>query len=450
MKIKKILTITSALALIILALVNQSLSAQLLQRGPQSASAAWILDENGNPVEVESITSAEGDAIAQGRNEADTYHPEVGDAIARARNEEAYAEINQSNGATGGYSDGGDGLTSTTIIRDTTPTPVASRDTGPSRGYDADNGDGLVSTTYVSDPRPARDPGAGYDADNGDGLVSTTYVSDPRPATDNAPDTSRYCGEMVHVYNECIPGSNQAREVYKNSCGDYETRNPHNEEGNCGYTATPAPSVDNGNVEPFGTGSQLPGIPSFGTGSQLPGIPVFPRPVAPVVQPVVRPTIYPQPAPVAQPVYPQPVYPVVQPQPQPIVYAQPVYQPQPQPIYYPQPQPTPVYPVVQPQPIYVYPTPSPTPQPIHVVTQQAPIQEVRYVQAQVQEVKQPVVVQQVPVQAQELPKTGLPVAAWFLSGLMPVGARLRRFGKGEEGAVSIGYKLFAEREMLKY
>ncbi len=428
-KISRSFLIGSALLLLLVSIT----SPKILHRGPSSAQAAqgWILDENGNAVLSDINTNEEGDAIAAGRNGADSYNPAP-------------------EAPSSGYSSTGDGTSSSTSST-TTQANSAPQSSGETGYAYTPAGDGTSSTVYVTDPVVARDPGPAYTPE-GDGTSSTVYVTEPVPATNNAPDTSRYCGEMVLVYNECIPGdSHQVREVYKNSCGDYETRNPHFEEGNCGYTAQPAPSYVN--AEPFNTGSQLPAMPSFGTGSQLPAFPHFPQPApAPAPQPFVY---VQQPQPRPQPV----VY--VQPTPQPIVYQQPqpVYQPQPQPqiVYQPAPQPI-VYAQPTPQPQIVYVQPSPTPQPIQVVTVQAspaptpspqPVQVIQVQQPVVQEVKQPVVVQQVPVQAQELPKTGLPVAAWFLSGLMPVGARLRRFGRGEEGAVSVGYKLFAEREMLR-
>lgn len=49
----------------------------------------------------------------------------------------------------------------------------------------------------------------------------------------------------------------------------------------------------------------------------------------------------------------------------------------------------------------------------------------------------------------ELPKTGLPVAAWVLSGLLPAGLGLRRFGSGEKDQRSGARYLWQKREFEK-
>lgn len=70
------------------------------------------------------------------------------------------------------------------------------------------------------------------------------------------------------------------------------------------------------------------------------------------------------------------------------------------------------------------------------IPQGAPIQVVPV------EAKQPVVI------TQELPKTGLPLAAWAFSGLAPIGLKLKRFGssKGEGNSI---LALWQEREFLR-
>ncbi len=62
---------------------------------------------------------------------------------------------------------------------------------------------------------------------------------------------------------------------------------------------------------------------------------------------------------------------------------------------------------------------------------------------------QPQVVYTAAAPIQQLPKTGLPVAAWFLTGLMPVGMRLKRFGKAEEGSVNNGLYAWQSRQMMQ-
>ncbi|OGE17602.1 hypothetical protein A2858_02620 [Candidatus Daviesbacteria bacterium RIFCSPHIGHO2_01_FULL_36_37] len=59
----------------------------------------------------------------------------------------------------------------------------------------------------------------------------------------------------------------------------------------------------------------------------------------------------------------------------------------------------------------------------------------------------PEVVSKAPVETKELPKTGLPLAAAGLAGLLPVGLRLRKFGQNDE-KVSAN-SLWTERELSK-
>ena len=49
-------------------------------------------------------------------------------------------------------------------------------------------------------------------------------------------------------------------------------------------------------------------------------------------------------------------------------------------------------------------------------------------------------------EAKQLPNTGLPLAAWFISGLLPVGMKLKRFGQSEEGSVNAGLQIWQARE----
>jgi hypothetical protein len=48
-----------------------------------------------------------------------------------------------------------------------------------------------------------------------------------------------------------------------------------------------------------------------------------------------------------------------------------------------------------------------------------------------------------------LPKTGLPLAAWAMSGLLPAGLGIKRFGKRSSESRNIGQYLWQEREYLK-
>lgn len=48
-----------------------------------------------------------------------------------------------------------------------------------------------------------------------------------------------------------------------------------------------------------------------------------------------------------------------------------------------------------------------------------------------------------------LPKTGLPVLAWGLSGLLPVGLGFRKFGSADKGIANVGKYLWEKREFLK-
>ncbi|MDO8638751.1 MAG: hypothetical protein Q7R43_04185 [Candidatus Daviesbacteria bacterium] len=48
-----------------------------------------------------------------------------------------------------------------------------------------------------------------------------------------------------------------------------------------------------------------------------------------------------------------------------------------------------------------------------------------------------------------LPKTGLPMVAWGLSGLLPVGLGFRRFGSANKGIANVGKYLWEKREFLK-
>ncbi len=61
---------------------------------------------------------------------------------------------------------------------------------------------------------------------------------------------------------------------------------------------------------------------------------------------------------------------------------------------------------------------------------------------------QPQVVATAPVQTQTLPKTGLPLAGWALAGLLPVGAKLKRFGKTNEEDQTANF-IWEEREFKK-
>lgn len=49
----------------------------------------------------------------------------------------------------------------------------------------------------------------------------------------------------------------------------------------------------------------------------------------------------------------------------------------------------------------------------------------------------------------QLPKTGLPIAAWALSGLLPAGLGFRRFGKGKQGSKDQAQYIWQKREFEK-
>lgn len=49
----------------------------------------------------------------------------------------------------------------------------------------------------------------------------------------------------------------------------------------------------------------------------------------------------------------------------------------------------------------------------------------------------------------QLPKTGLPIAAWALSGLLPAGLGFRRFGRGKEGSKDHAQYIWQKREFEK-
>jgi hypothetical protein len=51
-------------------------------------------------------------------------------------------------------------------------------------------------------------------------------------------------------------------------------------------------------------------------------------------------------------------------------------------------------------------------------------------------------------QAEELPKTGLPLFAWALSGLLPLGIGLRKFGSFKQNDSDPNY-IYQKREFLK-
>lgn len=50
---------------------------------------------------------------------------------------------------------------------------------------------------------------------------------------------------------------------------------------------------------------------------------------------------------------------------------------------------------------------------------------------------------------QQLPKTGLPLAAASLAGLLPIGAGLRRFGQGKSAGKEGGYFIWQKRQFFK-
>ncbi len=85
----------------------------------------------------------------------------------------------------------------------------------------------------------------------------------------------------------------------------------------------------------------------------------------------------------------------------------------------------------------------------NVVNVPAQQPQVVYAQAPVVQQAEPKVVYQAPAEVRELPKTGLPLAAWFLSGLVPVGVKLKRFGKGDNGSVNPALNIWQTRTMLK-
>jgi hypothetical protein len=62
---------------------------------------------------------------------------------------------------------------------------------------------------------------------------------------------------------------------------------------------------------------------------------------------------------------------------------------------------------------------------------------------------QPKVVATAGQQVSELPKTGLPLAGWALAGLLPLGAKLRRFGKTNEDQEETANFIWEERELKK-
>lgn len=72
-------------------------------------------------------------------------------------------------------------------------------------------------------------------------------------------------------------------------------------------------------------------------------------------------------------------------------------------------------------------------QPAQVIAQPAP-QVIYYQQPQI---------------VQTLPKTGLPLVAWGLSGLLPIGLGFRKFGSANKDLTNMGKYLWEKREFLK-
>lgn len=75
------------------------------------------------------------------------------------------------------------------------------------------------------------------------------------------------------------------------------------------------------------------------------------------------------------------------------------------------------------------------------------IREVRV--AGVQTVAAAPVQPQVLSEVKVLPKTGLPLLAWGLAGLLPIGFKVRRFSREKHSQASVGHYLWQEREFLK-
>jgi hypothetical protein len=152
----------------------------------------------------------------------------------------------------------------------------------------------------------------------------------------------------------------------------------------------------------------------------------------PSTQPVYQQINYQQAAP---PVYQQP--PPQQTQPTYVVVQQPPVQQRPAQIVYVTPQQTPA---PTPQQVIYQPVAAATPQPVikvPVVYQEQP------------PVIQPVATATSSANVKELPKTGLPIAAWSLGGLIPAGWGLLKFRKGNKETLDNPNFIWEKRQFTK-